>query len=86
MIEKQRTIKQDVSLSGTGLHTGQKGTLTFHPAEINHGIKFRRIDVEGKPIVEARVENVVDTSRGTTIAQNEVMFCIVAVVNGISSN
>ncbi len=70
MKEKQKTIKQSVSLSGTGLHTGQKGTLTFHPAEINHGIKFRRIDVEGKPIIEARVENVVDTSRGTTIAQN----------------
>ncbi len=72
MIEKQQTIRQDVSLSGTGLHTGQKGTLTFHPAEANHGIKFRRIDVEGCPIVEAKVENVVDTSRGTTIAQNGV--------------
>lgn len=72
MIERQRTIKKDVSLSGTGLHTGQKGTLTFHPAEVNHGIKFRRIDLEDYPIVEARVENVVDTSRGTTIAQNGV--------------
>ncbi len=72
MTEKQKTIKQSVSLSGTGLHTGQRGTLTFHPAEANHGIKFRRIDVEGKPIVEAKVENVVDTSRGTTIAQNGV--------------
>ncbi|MBR4156200.1 MAG: UDP-3-O-acyl-N-acetylglucosamine deacetylase [Bacteroidales bacterium] len=69
---KQQTIKQDVSLSGTGLHTGQKGTLIFRPAEVNHGIKFRRIDVEGFPIVEAKVENVVDTSRGTTIAQNGV--------------
>ena len=69
---KQQTIKQDVSLSGTGLHTGQKGTLTFRPVEVNHGIKFRRIDVEGCPVVEARVENVVDTSRGTTIAQNGV--------------
>ena len=71
-MERQKTIKQDVSLSGTGLHTGQKGTLTFHPAEVNHGIKFRRVDVEGCPIVEAKVENVVDTSRGTTIAQNGV--------------
>ena len=69
---KQQTIKQSVSLSGTGLHTGQKGTLTFNPAEANYGIRFRRVDVEGQPIVEARVENVVDTSRGTTIAQNGV--------------
>ena len=71
---KQKTIKQDVSLSGTGLHTGQKGTLTFHPAEANHGIKFRRIDIEGCPVVEAKVENVVDTSRGTTIAQNAFAY------------
>lgn len=72
MVEKQHTIKNSVSISGTGLHTGQHGTLTFHTAEENHGIKFRRIDVEGQPIVEARVTNVVDTSRGTTIAQNGV--------------
>ena len=72
MTERQKTIKQDVSISGSGLHTGQKGTLTFHPAEVNHGIKFRRIDLEGAPIVDAKVENVVDTSRGTTIAHNGV--------------
>jgi len=72
MVEKQNTIGKCVSISGTGLHTGQSGTLTFHPAEPNHGIKFRRVDVSGQPIVEARVENVVDTSRGTTIAQNGV--------------
>lgn len=72
MTERQKTIRQDVSISGTGLHTGQKGTLTFHPADINYGIKFRRIDIEGAPVVDAKVENVVDTSRGTTIAQNGV--------------
>lgn len=72
MVEKQNTIGKCVSISGTGLHTGQSGTLTFHPAEPNHGIVFRRIDVSGQPIVKARVENVVDTSRGTTIAQNGV--------------
>ena len=72
MVEKQHTIIKSVSISGTGLHTGQHGTLTFHPADINHGIKFRRVDVEGQPLVEARVANVVDTSRGTTIAQNGV--------------
>ena len=71
-MEKQHTIKKSVSISGTGLHTGQSGTLTFHPADINHGIKFRRVDLFGKPIVEALVKNVVDTSRGTTIAQNGV--------------
>lgn len=71
-MEKQHTIGKSVSISGTGLHTGQNGTLTFHPAGINHGIKFRRVDLFGQPIVEALVKNVVDTSRGTTIAQNGV--------------
>ena len=70
--EKQQTIRHDVSISGTGLHTGQRGTLTFRPAPENHGIKFRRTDIEGQAIVEAKVGNVVDTSRGTTIAQNGV--------------
>lgn len=72
MVGKQHTIAKSVSISGTGLHTGQHGTLTFHPADADCGIKFRRIDVNGQPIVDARVENVVDTSRGTTIAKNGV--------------
>lgn len=74
MVEKQQTIKKDISISGIGLHTGQSGTLTFHPAEPNHGIKFRRVDLKNQPIVEAKVENVVDTFRGTTIAKNGVII------------
>ena len=67
---KQRTIKSDVSVSGVGLHTGQPVTMTFKPAPENHGYKFQRIDLPGKPIVDADVDNVTDTSRGTTISQN----------------
>src|ERR1700744_1805684 len=67
---KQKTIKSPVTVSGTGLHTGEKVTMTFNPAPENHGDKFRRVDVEGKPIVDADVDNVTDTSRGTTISQN----------------
>ncbi len=67
---KQRTIKTEASVSGTGLHTGEKVTMTFRPAPENHGFKFRRIDIEGQPIIEADVDNVTDTSRGTTISQN----------------
>ncbi|RYY18836.1 MAG: UDP-3-O-[3-hydroxymyristoyl] N-acetylglucosamine deacetylase, partial [Sphingobacteriaceae bacterium] len=70
MNTKQRTIKAEVSVSGTGLHTGEKVTLTFHPAPENHGFKFRRIDIEGQPVIDADVDNVTDTSRGTTITQN----------------
>ena len=70
MNTKQRTIKAEVSVSGTGLHTGEKVTLTFRPAPENHGFKFRRIDIEGQPVIDADVDNVTDTSRGTTITQN----------------
>src|ERR1700733_2014368 len=67
---KQRTIKAPVSVSGTGLHTGERVTMTFNPAPENHGYKFRRVDIEGGPIIDADVDNVTDTSRGTTISQN----------------
>ncbi|RVU01503.1 bifunctional UDP-3-O-[3-hydroxymyristoyl] N-acetylglucosamine deacetylase/3-hydroxyacyl-ACP dehydratase [Mucilaginibacter limnophilus] len=67
---KQRTIKAPVSVSGTGLHTGKSVTMTFNPAAENHGYKFRRVDIEGQPVIDADVDNVTDTSRGTTITQN----------------
>ena len=67
---KQRTIKNEVSISGVGLHTGKPATLTFKPAPENHGYKFQRIDLEGSPIIDADVDNVTDTARGTTISQN----------------
>lgn len=67
---KQRTIKADISVSGFGLHTGQPVTMTFKTAPENHGYKFKRVDVEGQPVIDADVDNVTDTSRGTTISQN----------------
>lgn len=70
MSDKQQTIKQEVSLQGVGLHTGQKAKVTFKPAADNHGFVFQRTDIEGKPIIKADADNVVDTSRGTTLEQN----------------
>jgi UDP-3-O-[3-hydroxymyristoyl] N-acetylglucosamine deacetylase/3-hydroxyacyl-[acyl-carrier-protein] dehydratase len=70
MIEKQRTLVKEVSLNGKGLHTGINVTITFKPAPANHGYKFCRIDLPGKPLIEALAENVADTSRGTTLVQN----------------
>ncbi len=67
---KQRTIKKEVSVSGVGLHTGQPVTLTFKPAPENHGYKFKRVDLTNSPIIDADVDNVTDTSRGTTITQH----------------
>jgi len=70
MYLKQHTIKKEVTLSGVGLHTGIDSNMTFVPAPIDHGIKFQRIDLDGQPIVDADVDNVVDVSRGTSIEQN----------------
>ncbi len=72
MSDKQRTIKQAVSVTGKGLHTGQPVTLTFNPAPENHWYKFQRIDLEGQPIIDADADLVVDTSRGTTLEKNGV--------------
>ena len=65
---KQRTIRSEISVTGVGLHTGQMATMTFKPAPENHGYKFKRIDLPGSPIIDADVDNVTDTSRGTTIS------------------
>lgn len=66
----QTTIKEAVSISGVGLHTGNEVTLIFEPAEEDHGYVFQRVDIEGQPTVKADCDLVVDTSRGTTIEDN----------------
>ena len=70
MSEKQRTLAKEISLNGKGLHTGINVTMTFKPAPANHGYKFCRVDLPGKPVIDALAENVTDTSRGTTLMQN----------------
>lgn len=67
MLLKQHTIQNPVKVSGVGLHTGAAATMTFLPAPADHGIVFRRVDLEGSPMLPADVELVVDTSRGTTL-------------------
>ena len=69
---KQTTINKEVSLKGVGLHTGKEVTLTFKPAEINNGYAFQRIDLEGNPIIEADVNYVTNTQRGTCLEKNGV--------------
>ncbi len=67
MQKKQQTLAGSISFSGKGLHTGAIVTMTVNPAAENHGIIFRRTDIEGTPSVPALCEYVTDTSRGTTI-------------------
>lgn len=64
---KQQTIKAPMTFSGKGLHTGLQVTMTVKPAAPNTGIVFRRVDLEGSPVIPALCDYVTDTSRGTTI-------------------
>lgn len=72
MKDLQKTLGKEVSLKGTGLHTGQEVTLTLRPAPVNFGYKFRRTDLEGSPVVEALVDYVKDTERGTRLFKDGV--------------
>lgn len=59
MVEYQKTIAGEASISGVGLHTGQETTITFKPAEVNTGIRFRRMDLPNHPEIEVKAENAV---------------------------
>jgi len=69
---KQKTIANEVSLKGVGLHTGKDVTLTFKPAPENNGFAFKRIDLEGNPVIEADASYVTNTQRGTCLEKNGV--------------
>ena len=69
---KQKTIAKEVTLSGVGLHTGKSVNMTFKPAPENYGYAFVRIDLEGKPVIEADANYVVTTERGTNLEKNGV--------------
>ncbi len=66
----QRTLRNSFSISGAGLHTGKEVTMTFHPAPVNHGVKFRRTDLTDQPIIDADADLVVDISRGTSLEKD----------------
>ncbi len=66
-IVNQKTIKQAITLKGVGLHTGNEVTLTFRPAPVDYGYVFKRIDLEGEPILKASALSVTNTQRGTNM-------------------
>lgn len=67
----QHTIREEVTISGAGIHTGKSVTLRIKPAEANFGIQFQRVDLPDKPVAKADVDNVVDTNRSTTLQVGE---------------
>ncbi|MDW5288411.1 bifunctional UDP-3-O-[3-hydroxymyristoyl] N-acetylglucosamine deacetylase/3-hydroxyacyl-ACP dehydratase [Formosa sp. PL04] len=71
---KQKTIKNSVSLNGVGLHTGNNVSLTFKSAPKNFGFAFKRMDLEGAPVIEADAIYVTNTERGTCLEKNGVII------------
>ncbi len=70
MADKQKTLAKPFKIEGKGLHTGVNVTMNFLPAPVNHGFKFKRVDLDNEPIIDADVDLVIDTSRGTLLGVN----------------
>ncbi len=70
MAQMQQTLSTPFVVTGKGLHTGVNVTMRFLPAPVNHGFKFKRIDLPGQPVIEADANLVVDTSRGTLLEKD----------------
>ena len=68
----QHTISKPVSLKGVGIHTGQEVNLTFKPTKENQGYVFCRVDLPEKPLIEASINFVVNTDRGTNLDKNGI--------------
>lgn len=73
----QLTLNSEFSVSGKGLHSGVDITAIFKPAPENYGYKFKRVDLDGEPVIDALAENVVDTRRGTVLGKNGVVVSTV---------
>ncbi|HEY7000769.1 MAG TPA: bifunctional UDP-3-O-[3-hydroxymyristoyl] N-acetylglucosamine deacetylase/3-hydroxyacyl-ACP dehydratase [Candidatus Udaeobacter sp.] len=70
--EFQHTVGKTATFSGTALHTGDKVTLKLHPAPVDHGIKFKRKDLQDEPTIDAKIENLKTVERATTIGEGSV--------------
>ena len=67
MSKMQQTIKENISFSGAGIHTGVLTNMTLKPAKEDTGIRFVRVDLEENPEIKADVANVFATERSTSL-------------------
>ena len=84
----QRTLAKSVSATGVGLHSGERVTLTLHPAAENEGIMFRRSDLAGEQgeivkltpylINDTRLSSTVVTENGVRIGTIEHIMSALA--------
>ncbi|MFT7387898.1 MAG: UDP-3-O-[3-hydroxymyristoyl] N-acetylglucosamine deacetylase [Candidatus Endobugula sp.] len=69
---RQRTLKNEIQATGVGLHTGDKVYLCLKPAPEDHGIVFRRVDLNPVVDIPAKAENVGDTTLSTSLVRGDV--------------
>src|SRR5262245_48182480 len=74
---KQRTLKNIVSATGVGLHTGEKVEMTLRPAVPNNGIVFCRTDLAEPVEIRALAHSVGDTRLSTCLTQGEVRIATI---------
>src|SRR5438045_1898528 len=70
--ELQHTVGKTAGFSGTSLHTGEKVSLKLHPAPADHGIKFKRKDLQDEPIIDVKIDNLKTVERATTLGEGAV--------------
>jgi UDP-3-O-[3-hydroxymyristoyl] N-acetylglucosamine deacetylase/3-hydroxyacyl-[acyl-carrier-protein] dehydratase len=70
--EFQHTVGKSAGFSGTSLHTGEKVSLKLQPAPVDHGIKFKRKDLQDEPAIDAKIDNLKTVERATTIGEGSV--------------
>ena len=74
---KQRTIQTAVTATGVGLHSGTKVKLTLHPAPVDHGIVFRRVDFDPAIEFPASALGVGDTRMASTLTHDKARISTV---------
>jgi len=74
---RQRTLKNVIRATGVGLHTGQKIRLTLSPAPVDHGIVFRRVDLDPAVEIVAHAHQVGDTTLSTSLGTGDVQVSTV---------
>src|SRR6202045_2000678 len=70
--EFQHTLSKPAGFSGTSLHTGEKVSLKLHPAPTDHGIKFKRKDLQDEPTIDVKIDNLKTVERATTLGEGAV--------------
>ncbi len=82
-MQLQQTLKQEVSASGVGLHSGKYISIRILPAGVNQGISFKRLDLNSSLVTSANLSNVAKTNLGTTLGE---LGCSVATVEHLMAS